>query len=342
MKLKMKIIDRASAKRLGIIASIFILFCLWGYLAMVKMPGKKYTGEFKPLTERETAIRDELVSDVWKLGGEIGERNVWHYHKLAASADFLDNSLTQMGYDVQRQYYEVDEQNCCNIIAQITGSETADRIVVVGAHYDSAYGTEGANDNGSGVAATLALARRFANKKTAATLRFVLFVNEEPPYYHTDNMGSVVYAKSCKAKNENIIGMISMECMGYFSDEKNSQKYPFPFNLVYPSTGNFIGFVGNVKSRPFIHKVIRSFRENCEFPSEGGAIPEKIPGVGWSDHWSFWQQGYPALMVTDTAYFRYPEYHGDDTPDLVDYDRLGRVTAGLEPVIAELVGLGKP
>lgn len=347
MNLKIKIIDRALAKRLGIFAVCFVIFCLWGYLAMVEMPGKKYTGEFKRLTENETAFRDELVSDVWKLAGEIGERNVWRYQNLVASADYIENSLKQMGYDVSRQYYlakfdVTEEKDCCNIIAEIPGSDGTDRIVVVGAHYDSAYGSEGANDNISGVAATLALARRFAGRKCDATLRFVLFVNEEPPFYHSDMMGSMVYAKSCKANGDNIVGMVSLECMGYFTDAEDTQKYPFPLNLVYPSTGNFIGFMGNFESRKFLYRIIKTFRANCDFPSEGGAIPKIIPGITWSDQWSFWKQGYPAIMVTDTAFFRYPEYHKDDTPDMIDYDRLGRVVAGLEPVIAELVGSAKP
>ena len=202
------------------------------------------------------------------------------------------------------------------------------------------YGSPGANDNASAVAAVLAIARYFADKETARTLRFVLFVNEEPPFFQTDHMGSLVYAKRCREKGDEIIAMLSLETIGFYSSQPKSQKYPFPFNLVYPSTGNFIGFVSNFSSRKLLHTVISSFRKNCKFPSQGGAIPEIIPGINWSDHWSFWQQDYPAIMVTDTAVFRYPYYHSpEDTPDKIDYDRLTRVVSGLQFVIAEIAGL---
>lgn len=307
---------------------------------MIKMPGKSYTGQLPVLTDTEISLRDELRSDVEKLAGQIGERNVWNYKKLTAAADFIEDSLAQAGYEVKRYNYQVEGKTCSNIEAKITGTKHPDQIVIIGAHYDSVYGSPGANDNASGVAATLALARRFAGKKTARTLRFVLFVNEEPPYFQTERMGSLVYAKTCRANDDNIIAMLSLETIGYYSDEPKSQEYPFPFNLIYPSTGNFLGFVSNFgPSRKLVHTTIASFRENCSFPSEGGTIPEIIPGINWSDQWSFWRQGYPAIMVTDTAPFRYPHYHSpEDTPEKLDYERLATVVSGLQSVIAELAG----
>ena len=131
--------------------------------------------------------------------------------------------------------------------------------------------------------------------------------------------------------------MYSLETIGYFSDEKDSQKYPPPFSLFYPSTGNFIGFVGNTESSPLVSWTVGSFRQHARFPSEGAAVPARITGVGWSDHWSFWQVGYRALMITDTAPFRYPHYHlKSDTPDKIDFARMARVVAGLKKVIGEL------
>jgi hypothetical protein len=152
-------------------------------------------------------------------------------------------------------------------------------------------------------------------------------------------MGSWVYAKRCRQRQENVVAMLSLETIGYFTDEPDSQKYPFPLGLVYPSTGNFIGFVSNMgQSAKLVRKVIKLFREKCKFPSQGGTIPGFIPGIDWSDHWAFWQEGYPALMVTDTAPFRYPYYHdSDDTPDKLDYERMARVVKGVEEVVAELV-----
>ena len=132
--------------------------------------------------------------------------------------------------------------------------------------------------------------------------------------------------------------MLSLETIGWYSDAPNSQRYPFPLSLFYPSTGDFIGFVANLGSRSLMHRVIGSFRRSVAFPSEGAAAPASIPGIDWSDHWSYWQFGWPALMVTDTAPFRYPHYHTpQDTPDKLDYDRLARVVAGLEGVLRELI-----
>ena len=150
----------------------------------------------------------------------------------------------------------------------------------------------------------LALARAFRAHKPARTLRFAAFVNEEPPFFHTDEMGSLVYAKACRSRSEKVVAMLSLETMGCFSEAEGSQSYPLPFSLFYPSRGNFIAFVGNLESRSLVHRAIACFREHARFPSEGGAVPGFIQGVGWSDHWSFWKAGYPAIMITDTAPLR--------------------------------------
>jgi Zn-dependent M28 family amino/carboxypeptidase len=188
------------------------------------------------------------------------------------------------------------------------------------------------------VAALLALARRFAGKPTGKTLRFVAFVNEEPPFFQTAEMGSFVYAKRCQEKADRITAMISLETIGYFSDEPGSQKYPAPgFGLLYPSKGNFIGFASDTRSRALLRATVGAFRKTEKLPCEGASLPAAIPGIGWSDQWSFWQCGYPAIMVTDTAPFRYPHYHEPtDTPDKLDYDRFALVVSGMQGVIAEL------
>lgn len=185
--------------------------------------------------------------------------------------------------------------------------------------------------------ATLALARRFADRQPARTVRFVLFVNEESPYFQTEAMGSLVYARECRQRGDNIVAMFSLETIGYYSDRPGSQQYPWPLSAVYPSTGNFIAFVGNIASDHLVKQVVESFRRHAQFPSEGGALPGVIPGVGWSDHWSFWQAGYPALMVTDTAPFRYAHYHSaEDAPDKLDYESTARVVVGLDTVLDEM------
>ena len=152
-------------------------------------------------------------------------------------------------------------------------------------------------------------------------------------------MGSLVHAKASKARGDDIQAMLSLETIGYYSDEPGSQQYPFPLRWFYPDTANFIGFVGNLGSRKLVRSALGAFRRHASFPAEGAAVPERVPGVGWSDHWSFWQAGYRAIMVTDTAFYRYAHYHTEeDTPDKVDYERTARVVTGLTSVIAYLAG----
>jgi hypothetical protein len=131
--------------------------------------------------------------------------------------------------------------------------------------------------------------------------------------------------------------MISLEMLGFYSDAPGSQKYPALLSLFYPSRGNFIAFVGNSESRDLVRRSTRSFRESAKFPSEGVAAPASLPGVGWSDQWSFWQQGYPAIMITDTAVFRYPYYHTPfDTTDKIDFEKMARVVDGVRNVVGSL------
>src|SRR5213083_3445327 len=206
------------------------------------MPGKNVS-KAAPLSPDEVALREELQADVLKLAGEIGERNMWHYTQLNAAADFIENSFSRAGLQPRRDTYELHGRACHNIEAEIRGASP--EIVLIGAHYDSSFGSPGANDNGSGVAAMLALARHFAQKPAQHALRFVAFVNEEPPYFLTEQMGSFVYAGRCKAHGDQISAMISLETIGYFSDAPHSQTYPAPgLGVFYPTVGNFIGFVG--------------------------------------------------------------------------------------------------
>ncbi len=305
----------------------------------IRMPGESYRGPILPLTAEQIALRDDLQRGVAKLAGEIGERNVGRYVALTGAADFLASSLGKSGYEVNRQGYQAAGLSCYNIEVEIQGRDRRDEILIIGAHYDSVFGSPGANDNATGAAAVLALARLFRDKRTSRTVRFVAFVNEEPPYFRSSKMGSVIYARRCRERNEKIIGMLSLETIGYYTDEKGSQKYPFPFGLMYPSTGNFIGFVGNTLSKDLVLQIVSSFRRHTQFPSEGGALPGIIPGIGLSDQWAFWQHGYPGVMVTDTAPFRYPYYHTpNDTPEKIQYDRLAQVVAGLERIIADIAG----
>jgi Zn-dependent M28 family amino/carboxypeptidase len=301
------------------------------------MPGRSYSGPFDPLSEEETAIRDRVKNHVWTLAAKIGERNLEHYEGLNAAMDYVQNEFERSGYEVAVQEYKVSQKWVKNIETEIPGTRLPSQIVLVGAHYDSVLGTAGANDNASGVAALLELARLLKSAPQARTVRFVAFVNEEPPYFQTPDMGSLVYAIRSRQRGENIVAMLSLETIGYYSDEEDSQAHPFPFRALYPTKGNFIGFVGNLSSRGLVRRAIGTFRQTTAFPSEGTAAPGWLTGIDWSDHWSFWQQGYRAMMLTDTAPFRYEHYHeASDRPGQLDYDRLARVISGIRKVIVEL------
>ena len=304
---------------------------------MIRMPGESYQGPLPPATDELRALEQELHSYVQTLAGDIGERNLFHYDKFLAAAEYIRSTLADVGYEVQRQAYEVEGKVCENIEAEVLGTDRPDEILLIGAHYDSVKGSPGANDNGTGVAAMLALARAFRQSPLKRTLRFVAFANEEPPFFQTDDMGSRHYAQRSKQRGESIVLMFSLETIGYYSDNPGSQSYPPPLNFVYPSTGNFIAFVSNTENGRWVRTVIDGFRQQVLFPSEGAVLWGWIPGVGWSDHWAFWKEGFPAVMVTDTALFRYPAYHtAEDTPDKVNYERLARVVSGMQRVITTI------
>ncbi|WP_081693766.1 MULTISPECIES: M28 family peptidase [Planktothrix] len=306
---------------------------------MISMPGKSYSGQLPPLTPSQEQVSQQLNRYIKIIADDIGEHNYIFYNQLIQVENFLNERLSQAGYAVKTQEYSVDGKVFRNLEIEIRGTEKPDEIVIVGAHYDSVVGSPGANDNGTGAVAILALAEKFATLKPKRTLRFVEFVNEEPPFFWSENMGSWVYAQRCKERQENIVAMLSLETMGFYSQASNSQQYPVNIlKLIYPNQGNFISFIGNISSRSLIHQAIGKFRNSAQFPSQGVSLPNFIPGVGWSDHWSFWEAGYPALMVTDTAPFRYPYYHTQhDTPEQIDYYGLTLVISGLESVIQDLI-----
>ena len=325
----------ALASALALVTGSALL--LWQHLAM---PGESHGQATLPAsTAAQRALAEELRRDVRALT-EFGERSARRHDNLQRAAGWIEQELGRAGLTPARQSYEVGGRPYHNLEVEIPGTRASD-LVVVGAHYDSAPGTVGANDNGSGVAALLALARRSGAWRPERTLRLVFFTNEEPPFFQTADMGSVRYAQHLHASGVGDVAMLSLETMGYYSDEPGSQAYPPAIRGFYPDTGHFIAFVGDVSSSELTRRLLGMFREQARFPSEGASLPRSLPGVGWSDHWAFWQQGYPAVMVTDTAPFRYPHYHtADDTPDKLDYGRLARVVEGLARVIPALANDG--
>ncbi len=289
----------------------------------------------------EAELATALERDVQALAGRIGERNLFRPGTLEEAAAHIEAGLRSAGLAPRRQTFQARGGECHNVEAELRGAGPPGEIVILGAHYDSVVGSPGANDNGSGVAALLALARSLARSPAPhRTVRLVFFVNEEPPFFTTREMGSRVHARRSAERGEDIRAMISLETIGYFDDRPGSQRYPLGLlKWFYPDRGDFIGFVANLRSRKLLRAALAAFRDEAPIPSRGAALPGFVPGVGWSDHWSFWQEGYPAIMVTDTAPFRYPHYHSHrDTPDRLDYRRMAQVVRGLEGVVASLAG----
>jgi hypothetical protein len=333
--------SKAALIRLAILSGILIILMVWLWLTSFWMPGQSYQASLPPLQPEEITLQNLLQQDIQKIAVEIGARNVSQYEQLNATKVFLETSLAQSGYQVNRQEYKIDNNTYYNLEVEKLGTEYPKEVVIIAAHYDSAFSSPGANDNGTGVAAVLELARIFANQSHKRTIRFVEFTNEEPPFFWTENMGSLVYAKQIDPQIK-VVAMLSLETMGYFSDRVDSQKYPFPVNLFYPNQGNFIAFIGNLGSGDLVRRSITSFRRHVQFPSEGASLPSWIPGISWSDHWAFWQQGHQGIMITDTAPYRYSHYHTiDDTIDKINFDKLARVVSGLVKVITDLSDLAE-
>jgi Zn-dependent M28 family amino/carboxypeptidase len=305
---------------------------------MSRMPGRSHRGPLPPPTAAEESLRRRLEGHVRALAGEIGERHLWRPEALAAAAGYVEAELAAAGLAVAGQEYTVEGRVVRNLVAEIPGTSSAQEIVVVGAHYDTVPGTPGANDNGSGVAVLLELACLLAGERPDRTLRLVAFVNEEPPFFQTEAMGSRVHARAARQRGERIVAMLSLETLGCYDERPGSQFLPTPLlRPFYPDRGDFVAFVSNLASRSLLRRTVAAFRRHTPFPAEGLAAPAWITGVDWSDQWSFWEEGYPALMVTDTALFRYPHYHAPgDTPGQLDYLRLARVTAGLAATIRTL------
>lgn len=321
--------------RLAVVA-IFLLACCVGGCFQTKLPGESFVGNPPTLTSSQEDLRTTLRRHVEMLAGEIGERNMRRYDALCYAASYVEQQFAAAGFDVTSQDYDERGVPVRNVVAEMRGTTRPNEILVIGAHYDSVRDSPGADDNASGVAALIEMAKAMrANGPAARTVRFVGFVNEESPFFWTGRMGSRMYAKRCRKLNEDVVGMISLEMLGYYRSGPGTQSYPPPFNFYYPAEGNFVTLLSNYYSRGLMDAAGSAFRRSTAVASEGLSSAEFV--VGHSDQWSFWMSGYKAMMFTDTAMFRNPNYHKPtDTADTLDYDSLARVTGGLIEVVREL------
>lgn len=307
------------------------------FLWMTSVPGRSFD-QIVPLPGAESAqLAARLRGHVEVIGST--PHNIAHPAAYANVQRYIGTKLSAMGYRVDRQRVMAGADN---LAVDIRSANPSAKLLIIGAHFDSAGDAPGANDNGSGVAALIEIAGALKGRKFAHHIRLIWFANEEPPFFQREGMGSMVAAKSIAASGQSIIGMISLETIGYFDDRAGSQHYPPPLSLRYPDRGNFIAFVGMVDARPFVRRSVGEFRRSARLPSVGGVAPSFVQGIDWSDHWSFQKQGISSLMVTDTAPFRYPHYHErSDTPDKLDYHRMALLVEALEEMIVSLASTDK-
>ena len=337
----MAITRRGLIKRAIGYPALFAVLIAGLWFVSIRMPGSSFQGELPALSEPESVSVAQLRAHVAHLAGTIGERNISRPGSLDSAASYLERQLIALGHRVSRLPYEARGRTFTNLEVTIPGTEAPGEIVVVGSHYDSVEESPGADDNASGTAAVLELARLLVAERPARTIRLVAFANEEPPYFFTDDMGSRRYARAARARGDSIVAMLSIETIGHYTDAPGSQRYPPILGWFYPDRGDFVGVVGNIASRSLVHRVVNSLRSHTKFPVQGSAAPTQIPGIAWSDQWSFWQEGYPAVMITDTAPFRNDNYHLEtDRPETLDYDRMARVVHGIARTVRELARTG--
>jgi len=281
---------------------------------------------------------NHLKAHVKMLTRTIGERSIYKPENLEKTAEYIESFYRSINIEPMRLPYDHPTGQVANILAAINFSQSPSKTYLIGAHYDSVVSTVGADDNASAVAVQLETARQMGllkgKKQLDLSLKFISFALEEPPVYGTRHMGSRVYAKEARKAGEKIDGMICLEMVGYTCHEPGCQTYPFPLMFLgYPKTGNFIGIAGNFKSRKFTRSLCEAFEHNPDLPVVSLTVPLNgylLPNIRLSDHASFWDRGYKAVMITDTAFYRNPYYHSRaDTMEKLDFIFMARLVKSL-------------
>lgn len=284
-------------------------------------------------------LASRLENHVRRLCGELSPRDAGHPENLDRAAAWIRGELERAGGRTSEQPYQAGGETYRNVIASF-GPDTRDRIVV-GAHYDTAGALPGADDNASGVAGLIELAGLLGKKAPRTRVDLVAYSTEEPPWFGSRSMGSAVHAAALAERRVRVRAMICLEMIGCFRDEPGSQRFPAPgFGLVYPSRGNFIVVTGKTGQGALAKRVKSAMRQATPLPVESVVAPAAIPGVDLSDHRNYWAHGYPAVMITDTAFYRNDNYHSEgDRPETLDYRRMAMVVQGVHAaVLAEAGG----
>lgn len=285
-------------------------------------------------TITDAELEKSLRRHVDMLAGLIGPRHLKRPSANDATLAYIERELSSLGDEVRREVYDSGPGEATNLIIERKGVKRPDQIVILGAHHDTVPETPGADDNASAVAVLIEAAKLTNGQRTNRTIRFVAFANEEPPHFMTGTMGSEIHARGCHARGENIVGMLCLEMVGYYSDEPGSQRSPEELprwmRKLFPKRGNFLVAVGNIRSAMFGWTFRRGFKKASRFPLWSLALPERVHSIRLSDNSSFWDFGYRALMLTDTSFFRNPNYHrASDRPETLDYPRMVQVTRGV-------------
>lgn len=292
-------------------------------------------------TPVDQELADRLITHVDVLSDVIGVRHLDKPGTMEGASAYIEQQFSRMGFSVEKECYEIGSHSTHNLIAQIPGVRRASEIIILGAHYDTVWDSPGADDNASAVAVLIEVARLLKDHQSARTIRFVAFTCEEAPYFNLGQMGSQHHARQSRSRGDNIAGMLCLEMMGYYRDEPGSQTLPPGIprwaTWAFPSTANFLGAIGNPMSWKLCWQFRRGFKRATRFPLFSVCLPEKIQEIRRSDNSSFWDCGYPALMLTDTSFLRSPHYHQpSDTPDTLNYSRMSHVTAGVAEAVRRL------
>lgn len=311
-------------RRLLIAAVLVLAGCASGLVVQMR---PRASGPSGPA---DAAVRANVEVTVRALSGARNERHPQAYQRAAA---WITEAWRAQGYAV------TTEAPFGTLVAELPGD--GPELVVLGAHYDSAYDAPGADDNASGVAAMLEVSRLLAGRRLPRTVRFYAWANEEPPCFQRACMGSARSAALARERGDVLRAVLALDSVGYYDDTPGSQAYPVPFGLLFPDRADFVAVVGDLRSAGLVRDVAGRLRSAGSLPVSAAATPAFISGVDWSDHWSFWQQGWPAVMLTDMPPFRNPHYHElTDTPDTLDFDRLARFAAALTVTVEGLAGGG--
>jgi len=283
-------------------------------------------------------LREALREHVNALAVDIGPRTPLNRDSLVRAAKYIRSVFEEAGLRVREQDYQYYDKRVTNVLATHPTATGSSAYYVVGAHYDTVPGTPGADDNASAVAVMLELARRLSHERLKAPVLFAAFTLEEPPAYLTGHQGSRIFVRSCRTSGDRVLGAIVLEMVGFTAPR---QHYPYLVRWPgYPADGNFIGVIANWRSWRLGRAVLRGFRKNIGLPVESLFLPFNgriLPETRLSDHTSFWDADLPALMITDTAFFRNPNYHlPSDTIDTLDFDFMAELVKSLELALLEL------